>query len=480
MPSRPDERNPNNMNANKHNSREYRKSMMLTQPVGSVILRMACPCIISFLITSIYNLADTFFVSSLGTNATAAVSVNASLDQFITMVGTLLGVGANSYSARLLGAKKEEQASSVVSTAFYLALAFGVVFLVAGGIFITPMVRLLGATPTCEQYSIEYATFVVLVAPFMSASFVQNQCLRAEGSAMFSMFGMGFGGLLNCVLDPIFITGMGLGVKGASIATAISKFVSFCILMYPYAARRSLLRISLSRVKICRDTMREIVSVGSSSMFRAGLNVVAAIVLNNIAGGISDSALAAIGVSTKVMMFPFGFVLGFGTGYQPVAGYNWGARRYDRVRECYRFASRTALAGSAAMGLLLALLAEPIIALFTKSDVSMMTLGAWCIRLQCFTLPAHAWVVVVNMLCAGLGYGKYALLLSTARQGTCFLPIVYPASRFFGAAGLISVQAAADVLTLFITFPVARYMLKILKDKEAEQALVPAVGNGVA
>lgn len=435
---------------------DRRQDMMLSEPLPRVITRMAVPSIVSFLITSIYNLADTYFVSSLGTNATAAVSVNASLDQIIMMAGSMLAVGAASYISRLLGARKTEKANSVLSTAFILAVGFGLLVTLAGSVFMTPMVRLLGATETCEQYAVDYATYVVLVAPFMAASFVMNQCLRAEGSAMLSMIGMGFGGVLNCVLDPIFIFTLDLGVAGASMATAISKLVSFSILIFPYLTHRSTLRISPRAFRCGDSILYQIVTVGSSSMFRSGLAVVSAIVLNNIAGSISDSVLAGIGVSTKIMMFPFGIILGFGTGFQPVAGFNWGARRYDRVMESYRFAARTAIAGAAVMGALLALFAGPLIALFATSDLSMREVGALCIRLQCLALPVHSWVAVVNMLCAGLGNAKGALLLSTSRQGTCFLPIVYPMAYLWGAVGVASVQAAADLLSLLLALPLIR------------------------
>ena len=434
----------------------YRKNMMLTEPLPRVITKMAVPSIISFLITSIYNLADTFFVSSLGTNATAAVSVNASLDQIIMMAGSMLAVGAASYISRLLGARKEEKANRVLSTAFFLAMGFGAVVMVLGLSFMQPMVRLLGATDTCEGYAMDYAAYVLLVAPFMAANFVMNQCLRAEGSAMLSMIGMGFGGVLNCFLDPIFIFSLELGVKGASIATAISKMVSFGILMFPYITRRSLLRVSPRDFRPSRSILWQIVTVGSSSLFRNGLAVISAIVLNNIAGDISDSLLAGIGVSTKIMMFPFGIILGFGTGFQPVVGFNWGAKRYDRVIEGYHFAARTALIGASAMGLALAVFAGPLILLFAKDDPAMREVGALCIRLQCLALPAHGWVAVVNMLCAGLGNAKGALLLSTSRQGTCFLPIVYPMAWLWGANGVAAVQAAADILSLALAVPLVR------------------------
>ena len=450
-------------------NQEYRKTKMLTEPIPKIITSMAVPSIVAFLINSVYSMADTYFVSGLGINATAAVSVNTSLDQTIMMAGSLLAVGANSYIARLLGAKNEKKASQVLSTAFILAVVFGVAVMILGTIFMTPMVRLLGATPTCEQYSIDYATYILLAAPFMATSFVMNQCLRAEGSAMLSMIGMGFGGILNCILDPIFIMGLDLGVAGASIATAISKLVSFSILIFPYLTHRSILRISPKLFCPSRDILSQIVKVGSSSMFRSGLAVVAAIMLNNIAGQISDAVLAGIGVSTKVMMFPFGIILGFGTGFQPVVGFCWGAKRYDRVRAAFRFSAWTAAIGGGIMGLAAAIFAGPIIGLFGKSSPEMLEIGELCIRLQCIVLPVHGWVAVVNMMCAGLGDARGALLLSTARQGTCFIPFVHLVTYLFQAVGAASIQALADVLSLVLAIPVLRRTMKTLSAAEKQQ-----------
>ncbi len=442
-----------------------REQMMLEEPLPKVIVQMSAPSIVSFLITSVYNLADTYFVSGLGESATAAVSVNASLDQIIMMAGSMLAVGAASYVSRLLGAHNREKADRVLSTAFFLAFAFGLAVSVLGAIFMQPMVRLLGATDTCEGYAIEYATYVLLVAPFMAVNFVMNQCIRAEGSPLYSMIGMGFGGILNCFLDPIFIFDLGLGVSGASMATAISKMVSFVILIFPYLTHRSVLHLSWRSFCLQRDVIGQIVAVGSSSMFRSGLAVISAIVLNNIAGDISDAVLAGIGVSNKIMMFPFGIILGFGTGFQPVVGYNWGAKRYDRVRGSYHFAAWTAVIGAVVMGVILALFAQPLIGLFAKADhaVGMREIGALCIRLQCLALPAHGWVAVVNMFCAGLGNARGAFILSTSRQGTCFLPIAYPMSWLWGAYGVASVQAVADVLSLALAIPLIRRLMRQIR-----------------
>ena len=453
-------------------SQEQRRNMLLNEPISRIIPKMAIPTIVAFLINSIYSLADTYFVSSLGTNATAAVSVNASLDQLIMMCGSMLAVGANSYIARLLGEGNEKKASQVLSTAFFTAFGIGAILMVFGNLFMLPMVRLLGATPTCEQYSIDYATYVLFAAPFMAANFVMNQCLRSEGSATLSMIGMGFGGILNVILDPIFIMpwGLNMGVAGASLATAISKWVSFAILIFPYLTRRSLLHLSIRNYYPSKDIVTKVISVGSSSMFRSGLAVVSAIALNSIAGSISDSVLAAVGVCNKVMMFPFSIILGFGTGFQPVAGFNWGAKRFDRVHESYRFCSKVALIGSVIMALFVGFFADIFVVLFAGTDEEMRRIGVICMISQCIALPIHGWVAIVNMLCAGLGNAKGALALSTARQGSCFLPILYPLAWIFGAWGVGSVQALADVLTLVLAIPILKGINKKLHAAmEAEQ-----------
>ena len=462
---------------------DLRKQRMLSDPICKVIPRMAIPTIIAFLINSIYSLADTYFVSGLGTDATAAVSVNASLDQLIMMCGSLLAVGANSYIARLLGKGEDEKASRVLSSAFFLALFFGATLMIVGNVFMLPMVRFLGATPTCEACSVDYAGYVLLAAPFMAASFVLNQCLRSEGSATLSMIGMGIGGVLNCILDPIFIMGKGdllfgviampfgldMGVAGASLATAISKVISFTVLIFPYIIRKSLLRLSIRNFRPTLEIIREIVSVGASSMFRSGLAVVAAILLNDMAGNISDSVLAGIGVSTKIMMFPFSIILGFGTGFQPVAGFNWGAERYDRVKESYRFSSWMAVIGAVIMAAVLIFFADNIIGWFGGTDAQMREIGALCIILQAIALPIHAWVAVVNMYCNGLGNAGGAFLLATARQGSCFIPWLFLLERLLGAYGLVSVQAVADVLTLALAIPIAVYMKKKVNRAMAEK-----------
>ena len=272
------------------------------------------------------------------------------------------------------------------------------------------------------------------------------------------------------VLDPIFIMpwGLNMGVAGASLATAISKWVSFAILIFPYITRRSVLHLSIRNFRPSKDIVSEVVSVGSSSMFRSGLAVVSAILLNSIAGSISDSVLAAVGVCTKVMMFPFSIILGFGTGFQPVVGFNYGAKRFDRVHESYRFCARVAILGALIMAILVGVLSDTFMVLFAGTDAEMRRIGVICMVSQCIALPVHAWVAIVNMLCAGLGNAKGALILSTSRQGTCFLPILYPLAWIFGAYGIACVQAIADILSLILAIPILKKTRKAVNEAERQ------------
>ncbi len=471
--------------SNKELGQELRKNRMLNEPLPKVITMMAIPSIIAFLINSIYSLADTYFVSSLGKSATAAVSVNQSLDMFIMMGGSFVAIGANSYIARLLGAKDEKKASKVLSTAWLTAFLFGSIILTVGCLWTEPICRLLGATETCLKYSMDYATYILLVAPLMAANFVMNQSLRAEGAAMLSMIGMGFGGILNCFLDPFFILsevkigslvlpGLGLEVAGASMATAISKVVSFAILIFPYLTKRSMLRLSPKNIAYESDIVRQVVSVGSSAAFRTMLSVIAGIVLNNLAGDISDACLAGIGVTNRVMMFPFGIILGFGTGFQPVMGFNWGAWRFDRVKGSLKFATVNSVIIGAVMGAVCFIWAVPIIGLFAETDPEMTAIGALAIRLQAIALPIHAWVATTNWACAAIGYAKGAVLLAIARQGIFFLPIVWPMVHFFGATGAASVQAVADALSICLAIPMLRTVHRMIREEEARAAAAKA------
>ena len=456
-----------------------KKQMMLTEDIRTLVPKMAVPTIVAQLITTVYNLVDAYFVSTLGTNATAAVGVNSSLERTITLIGSLIGAGACSYIARLLGGKRDDDANRVLSTSLFSALGLACVFMLVGRMFINPMVYLLGADENCATYSIQYATYVLYAAPFMVGSFILNMCLRSEGSAMFSMIGMGFGGVLNCFLDPMFIyggeygpglfgiQGLGLGVAGASMATAISKTISFFILCWPYFRHRSSVTISLRKFKLVMEDVREVLAIGSTSFFRSAMSVIANVTINRVARGYSTAALAALSVANRVLEFPFAIILGFGQGYQPIAGFNWGAKQTKRVRDSLKFVIQVSLIGAIGIGALLVLLAAPIVGIFNKqADAEVLRLGVLCIRLQCVMLFSHALNSIVNMFYAGIGKAKYALAMSTARQGYVFIPVAIIAPIFLKEVGIASAQAIADVVCLFIAVPLAVKAFKMIAEEE--------------
>mgnify|MGYP002626516121 CR=1 FL=1 len=446
-----------------------KRLQMLEAPISRLIPKMAVPTIVAQLITTVYNLVDTYFVSSLGTYATAAVGVNSSMERLITLIGSLIGAGAGSYIARLLGADRNKDADNVLSASFATGLGLGVALMALGLAFLSPLVYALGATEECAVYSMQYARYVLMAAPFMIGSFVLNMCLRSEGSATFAMVGIGIGGVLNCILDPIFIFSMGLGVTGASMATAISKLVSFCILLWPYIRRRCAVHIGVKNIRFTWTDTKEVVSIGSTSFFRSAFGVAAGIVTNRVAGGFSTAALAAVSVANRVMEFPFAIILGFGQGYQPVAGFNWGAKRYDRVRQSLSFGMKVSFCGAVIMGVILGVFASPVMGLFNKaSDPEVLRLGLMCIRLQCIALPIHAWGSIINMFNAAVGKAKNAIILSTARQGYCLIPVLLILPRLLGAEGLAGSQAAADLLSLAIIIPLTAAAFKLLKSMEEE------------
>lgn len=451
-------------------SKSKRKTEMLEENIRTLIPRMAFPTIIAQLITVIYNLADTYFVSTLGTAATAAVGVNSSLERTITLLGTLIGSGACSYIARLLGAKDDEKAHRVMSTSFFTGLFTGVILMLCGLLCIDKLVFWLGATNECADYAMQYAKYVLLAAPVMIGSFILNMCLKSEGSATLAMIGIGFGGVLNCFLDPIFIFTFNLGVAGASIATAISKFISFCILAYVYVTKKSIVQISIKKFKYTAADVKEVLSIGSTSFLRSSLMVICNILINRVAGNYSTAALAALSVSNRIMEFPFSIILGFGMGYQPVVGFNWGAKRIKRVRESLKFAIKVSMIGCIAMTAILFIFTEPVIRIFnSQADMDVLELGKLCIRLQCLALPAHSFISIYNMFFSGIGKAKCAIVLSTGRQGYCMIPMIILLPMLFGVKGLASVQAVSDVLALIPAIWLSVYASRLLNNTEAEQ-----------
>ena len=443
---------------------EHYKRMTET-PVSRLIGRLAVPTIISMMVSALYNTADTFFVSALGTAATGAVGIVFSIMAIIQAIGFTIGMGAGNILSRQLGAKEDDKATVTASSGFFFALLLSVILMVVGIAARAPLMRLLGATDTILPYAEDYATYIFYGCPVMCLSFVMNNYLRAEGKAFFSMIGLTAGGVLNIVLDPIFIFVLGFGTAGAAMATALSQLVSFLILLSFFLSGRSSVRIQLRKVSKAGRTYMNIIRVGLPTLMRQGLASIASIALNVGASAFGDAAVAAMSISGRINMFAFSAMLGFGQGFQPVSSFNYGAKRYDRVRKASVF---TAFVGTLIMfvlALLCIAFAPQIIAIFRKDDSAVMEIGVMALRSQALMLPLTGLVTTANMALQSTGQSLPATVLAMSRQGIFFLPLIAVLPRFLGLWGIVLAQPLSDFITFFIALFLFRYFLKILKEK---------------
>lgn len=454
---------------------EEKFRQMTETPVKPLIARLAVPTIISMLVTSIYNMADTFFVGQIGTSATGGVGVIFPLMAMIQAIGFTFGMGAGNNVSRLLGSRNEERAVQVASVGFFSAVACGLCLSVAGLLFLEPFVNLLGATDTILPYAKEYAFYILLAAPFMAGSFVLNNILRFQGSAFYSMLGIGAGGVVNIILDPIFIFGLNMGVGGAALATMLSQMLSFSILLYQNHGRNGNIRVSFRSFRPNLGMYRDIFKTGLPSFYRQGLASLAITFLNISAGVYGDAAIAAMSIVNRVTMFAQSVLLGFGQGFQPVCGFNYGAKRYDRVLEAFWFCIKVAVGVLLVFSVLGFAFAPQIIAIFRRDDAQVIAIGALALRIQAATLTLSSWVILSNMLLQNIGATLGASILAIARQGLYFIPLVLILPHFIGLLGVQCAQPIADVLTLITAIPLG---LATVRNIARLQAQLPRAGAG--
>lgn len=445
---------------------QYNK--MVGTPIPRLVTGLAIPTIISMLVTSVYNMADTYFVSQLGTSAAGAVGIVFSLMAIIQATGFTLGMGSGSLSSRLLGQKRYEEVHQICSSAFFSALTMGITITVLGSLFLDSLMNLLGATDTILPYARSYARYILFGAPFMCSSFVMNNILRSEGKATFSMIGIASGGILNIFLDPIFIFIFHMGIAGAAIATLISQCVSFSILLVCFLSGKSTIRLDIRRVSRNFSVYKEILQTGFPSFCRQGLASIASIALNINASVYGDAAVAAMSITGKIFMMVFSIMLGFGQGFQPVAGYNFGAKKYRRVKQALIF---TLAAGTCMMTVLGAagfLSAPWLIRLFRRDDAQVIAIGIITIRLQALALPLMPLAAVMNMIFQVIGRSGKATFLSACRQGIFFLPMIVFLPVWFGLTGIEIAQPLSDLGTFLLCIPFALLLIRELNEKIRE------------
>lgn len=441
---------------------------MTEAPVEKLVLSLAVPTIVSMLTTSIYNMADTYFVSQINTSASGSVGVAFPLMMLIQAIGFTLGMGSGNYISRLLGQKDREYSSKVLATGFFTALIIGTILGILGLIFLNPLVYALGATETIAPYAKAYIQYILIGMPFMTASFVLNGTLRFQGSAFYSMIGIATGGVLNILLDPIFIFTLNLGTAGAAIATIISQFISFCILFYN-SSKGGNIKIKLKEFTPKWVMYKEILKGGLPSFYRQALGSVAMICLNFSAGIYGDAAIAAMSIVGRVIHFAISIMLGLGQGFQPVCGFNYGAKFYDRVLKSFYFTAKLSIIALTVLGVIGVITSPLVMTAFRKEDLEVIRIGTLALRFQSFTLPLIAWIIMTNMLVQTIGKSKEASIIAIARQGIFFIPAILILPKLIGLIGVQISQPISDLFSFTVSAIIGKRVLNELKLLQHEQ-----------
>ncbi len=434
------------------------RHLMLTEPIGKLLLQKAAPTVLIQLITVIYNTADTIYVAMINENASAAVGIVFSLMAVIQAVGGSIGMGANSLISPMLGQKRVDDASKVGTSAAVMSIVAGVVIGVLGLIFLNPLVWLIGARGDVIPYAADYARYILIAAPFLTSSFVLNCILRSEGQATYSMIGMISGGVLNLLVDPLLIFVFKMGVAGAALSTMLGQMTSFTIMAILFLRDRSIVKLRPKFIGKRPSDYLHIVRMGVPTLFRQGMASVSSALLNVQAAQFGAASVAAISFANKVYMLVRHIVIGVGQGFQPIAGYCYGAKRYSRVKKVFWVATAAATVICVVIAVSVWFLREPIMRAFCAKfeepqRTEAITVGSTMLAILCVTIPLMGFSTYVNQLYQSLGFAVGATILASCRQGIFFIPLVFLLPSFIGITGIELTQAGADLLTFLVSIP---------------------------
>ena len=456
------------MASNELNIQQYKK--MTETPIPKLILGLAAPTILSMLITSIYNLADTFFVGQISTSASGAVGIVSSLMAILQALGFMLGHGSGSIISRSLGSQNTDAATRFASTSFFTALVFGGIITAAGLLTLPDFMMLLGSTETILPHACAYARYILLAAPIMMSSLVMNNILRYEGKASFAMIGLVTGGLLNIALDPLFIFGLGMGTAGAGLATALSQTISFCILLSMFLRGKTVSQFRITAVTHSPAEFGTILMTGMPSFGRQGLNSIGGMLLNIAARGYGDAAVAGMSIVSRIFMFILSVVIGVGQGLQPVAAFNYGAHKFRRVRQAAIFTMGAAFCMLVVLVALCWVDSDALIRLF-RDDPEVTAVALPAFHYQCLAILLQPVIVVANMTFQSVGKAGRATFLACCRQGVFFIPLILILPRTLGLVGVETCQPIADIFTFIVSLPfLLAFLNQLSRMDDAEKA----------
>ncbi|MBP3238814.1 MAG: MATE family efflux transporter [Lachnospiraceae bacterium] len=445
---------------------QYKK--MTETPIPRLIVSLGIPTVISMLVTNIYNMADTFFVGQLkNTSASAAVGVVFGYMAVIQAIGFMFGQGAGSIISRMLGAKEEKKASGVASTAFFLALAVGAVLSISSLILRKPLLHLLGSSDTIYPFAKDYIKFIMAAAPITMGSFVLNNILRYEGKASLAMIGLCTGSLINIAIDPVFMFVLDMGIAGAGLATALSQCISFSLLLVMFLKGKTQCRLKVQEISLKAMLVADIVTTGFPAFIRQGLTSISTMVLNRLARGYGDPAIAAMSIVNRLAFFMFAIGLGMGQGYQPVCGFNYGAKKYDRVKQAFKF---TLLVNEVLLGCfaIIGFTIAPTAVSWFRNDPEVIKIGKTALRFACCALFLQPLIVMSNMTFQSTGHKLLASFTAMLRSGLYFIPIIAVSESLVGLPGIQFAQPLADVLSFATVVPLIIYFFRNI-DKASQE-----------
>ena len=461
------------MNSQKRATKKHalpKMELLGSTSIPKALLAMGIPTMIGMLVNAFYNLVDAYFVGGLGESQMGAISVVYPLGQVVVGLGLLFGNGAASYISRLLGRGDKENADKVASTALYSSVSVGAVIIIISMVFLHPILKLLGATDSILPFAATYARLYIVSCIFNVFNVTMNNIVTSEGAAKTTMCALLTGAVLNIALDPLFIYVFDLGVAGAAIATAISQVVSTCVYLTYIFRKKSVFHFRVKDCTYTKETMSEIFKIGIPTLVFQILTSVSISLINNAAGGYGDSAIAGMGVVTRLISMGSLSVFGFIKGFQPIAGYSYGAKKFDRLREAIKTSILWSTAFCVIFGVILALFPTAIISRFTKGDAEMIRIGAASLRANGISIMLFGFYTVYSSLFLALGKGREGFILGACRQGICFIPVILLLPTVWGLNGIMYAQPIADVLSAAITVFMAIPLHKKLNEMQRKTA----------
>ena len=433
------------------NGPEKKLILLGSAPIKKALLAMGLPTMIGMMINALYNLVDAYFVGGLGTSQMGAISVAFPLGQVVVGLGLLFGNGAASYISRSLGRGDIETADKTASTALYSSLFAGAAVIICAVIFLTPLLKLLGATGSILPYAKTYTSIYIISSIFNVFNVTMNNIVTSEGAAKTTMTALLAGALLNMVLDPVFIYLLKLGVAGAAIATAISQVVSTLVYLCYIFGKKSAFSFQIKKCSFSKDIMYEMMKIGIPTLIFQLLTSLSITLINLQAKKYGDSIIAGMGAVTRITSLGSLMVFGFIKGFQPIAGYSFGAGKYDRLREAIKTSVIWSTAFCVIFGLVMALFPTAIISQFTKGDAEMISAGRNALMASGFSFMLFGFHTVYSSLFLALGKAKEGFILGSCRQGICFVPIILLLPALWGISGILYAQPIADVISAVVT-----------------------------